>query len=99
MTANPDSGMFAKDPLQPIGGNIMAHASCTRCGSRCCIDGSRALRLVLTTRCSLLLCCRRLRLKKARGENRVMKVVDSPILPEAEAMYSITEQGIQDEIN
>ncbi|OQR90817.1 DNA repair protein RAD51 [Achlya hypogyna] len=70
MTANPDSGMFSKDPLQPIGGNIMAHASCTR-----------------------------LRLKKARGENRVMKVIDSPILPEAEAMYSITEQGIQDEQN
>ncbi|KAK1941243.1 DNA repair protein RAD51 A [Phytophthora citrophthora] len=70
MTANPDSGMFAKDPLQPIGGNIMAHASCTR-----------------------------LRLKKGRGENRVMKVVDSPILPESEAIYSITEQGIQDELN
>ncbi|GAB9468092.1 hypothetical protein Gpo141_00005418 [Globisporangium polare] len=70
MTANPDSGMFAKDPLQPIGGNIMAHASCTR-----------------------------LRLRKGRGENRVMKVVDSPILPEAEAIYSITEQGIQDEMN
>lgn len=70
MTANPDSGMFAKDPLQPIGGNIMAHASCTR-----------------------------LRLKKGRGENRVMKVVDSPILPESEAIYSITEQGIQDEAN
>ncbi|RLN66298.1 hypothetical protein BBP00_00002304 [Phytophthora kernoviae] len=70
MTANPDSGMFAKDPLQPIGGNIMAHASCTR-----------------------------LRLKKGRGENRVMKVVDSPILPESEAIYSITEQGIQDEMN
>ncbi|TMW60579.1 hypothetical protein Poli38472_000621 [Pythium oligandrum] len=70
MTANPDSGMFAKDPLQPIGGNIMAHASHTR-----------------------------LRLKKGRGENRVMKVVDSPILPEAEAVYSITEQGIMDEIN
>nr|CCA25020.1 DNA repair protein RAD51 putative [Albugo laibachii Nc14] len=70
MTANPDSGMFAKDPLQPIGGNIMAHASCTR-----------------------------LRLRKARGENRVMKVVDSPILPEAEAVYAITEQGITDEVN
>ncbi|KAJ0400150.1 hypothetical protein P43SY_007169 [Pythium insidiosum] len=70
MTANPDSGMFAKDPLQPIGGNIMAHASHTR-----------------------------LRLKKGRGENRIMKVVDSPILPEAEAVYSITEQGIMDEIN
>jgi DNA repair protein RAD51 len=38
-------------------------------------------------------------LKKARGENRVMKVVDSPILPEAEAIYSITEQGIMDEVN
>lgn len=70
MTANPDSGMFAKDPLQPIGGNIMAHASCTR-----------------------------LRLKKARGENRIMKVIDSPILPEAEAMYSIGEQGIGDEMS
>ncbi|KUF98510.1 Ectopic P granules protein 5 [Phytophthora nicotianae] len=40
-----------------------------------------------------------LRLKKGRGENRVMKVVDSPILPESEAIYSITEQGIQDELN
>lgn len=68
MTANPDSGMFAKDPLQPIGGNIMAHASCTR-----------------------------LRLKKARGENRIMKVIDSPILAEAEAVFSISEQGIRDE--
>ncbi|RLN94350.1 hypothetical protein BBJ28_00017819 [Nothophytophthora sp. Chile5] len=43
--------------------------------------------------------CDRLRLKKGRGENRVMKVVDSPILPESEAIYSITEQGIQDELN
>lgn len=68
MTANPDSGMFAKDPLQPIGGNIMAHASCTR-----------------------------LRLKKARGENRIMKVIDSPILPEGDAIFSIAEDGIQDE--
>jgi RecA/RadA recombinase len=99
MTANPDSGMFAKDPLQPIGGNIMAHASCTRYGSISCTDGSRTLREVLTPLYFLLTFCRRLRLKKARGENRVMKVVDSPILPEAEAMYSITEQGIQDEIN
>ena len=41
----------------------------------------------------------RLRLRKGRGENRVMKVVDSPILPESEAIYSITEQGIQDELN
>ncbi|RLN55812.1 hypothetical protein BBJ28_00014858 [Nothophytophthora sp. Chile5] len=46
-----------------------------------------------------LLALEGLRLKKGRGENRVMKVVDSPILPESEAIYSITEQGIQDELN
>ena len=30
VVANPDSGVFAKDPLKPIGGNIIAHASQTR---------------------------------------------------------------------
>lgn len=30
VVSNPESGMFAKDPLKPIGGNIMAHASHTR---------------------------------------------------------------------
>ena len=30
VVSNPDSGMFTKDPLKPIGGNIMAHASHTR---------------------------------------------------------------------
>ncbi|GMF29076.1 unnamed protein product [Phytophthora lilii] len=94
MTANPDSGMFAKDPLQPIGGNIMAHASCTR-------YELFKPKIVLVSEGNLLWCIvyLRLRLKKGRGENRVMKVVDSPILPESEAIYSITEQGIQDELN
>ena len=30
VVANPDGGVFVKDPLKPIGGNIMAHASTTR---------------------------------------------------------------------
>lgn len=30
VVASPDSGMFAGDPLKPIGGNIIAHASTTR---------------------------------------------------------------------
>ncbi len=30
VTASPESGVFAGDPLKPIGGNIMAHASHTR---------------------------------------------------------------------
>ncbi|KAK8792728.1 hypothetical protein WA588_000003 [Blastocystis sp. NMH] len=65
VVANPDSGVFAKDPLKPIGGNIMAHASTTR-----------------------------LRFKKGRGTTRICKVVDSPCLPEAEASFGISEQGV-----
>lgn len=30
VSASPDAGMFNKDPLKPIGGNIMAHMSQTR---------------------------------------------------------------------
>ena len=30
VVANPDGAMFVKDNSKPIGGNIMAHASCTR---------------------------------------------------------------------
>lgn len=30
VVASPDSGPFAKDPIKPIGGNIIAHASTTR---------------------------------------------------------------------
>ena len=67
VVANPEGGMFVKDPLKPIGGNIMAHASHTR-----------------------------LRLRKGRGANRICKVYDSPILPEAEAEFAIAEEGIID---
>lgn len=38
----------------------------------------------------------RLSLRKARGENRICKVYDSPTLPEAEATFSISEGGIVD---
>lgn len=38
----------------------------------------------------------RLSLRKGRGESRVMKVYDSPNLPEADAPYAITEGGIAD---
>jgi len=67
VVSSPDSSMFAKDPLKPIGGNIIAHASTTR-----------------------------LKLRKGRGETRVCKVIDSPTLPEAEASFAITGQGIND---
>lgn len=70
VTANPEGGPFAKDPLKPIGGNIMAHASHTR-----------------------------LKLRKGRGANRVCKVYDSPNLPEAEAEFSIGEDGINDPVD
>ena len=38
----------------------------------------------------------RLSLRKARGENRVCKIYDSPNLPESEATFSISEGGIID---
>eukprot|EP00299_Pterocystis_sp_00344_P019396 c9628_g1_i3.p1 GENE.c9628_g1_i3~~c9628_g1_i3.p1 ORF type:complete len:313 (-),score=71.82 c9628_g1_i3:82-1020(-) len=38
----------------------------------------------------------RLYLRKGRGENRICKIYDSPSLPENEAMFSISEGGIQD---
>ncbi|OMJ10119.1 DNA repair protein RAD51-like protein [Smittium culicis] len=38
----------------------------------------------------------RLSLRKGRGENRICKIYDSPCLPEAEAMFAITEGGIND---
>ncbi|CAO1420905.1 unnamed protein product [Diamesa hyperborea] len=38
----------------------------------------------------------RLSLRKGRGDNRVCKIYDSPCLPESEAMFSITAEGIGD---
>lgn len=38
----------------------------------------------------------RLSLRKGRGENRVVKVYDSPDLPENEATFSIGDGGICD---
>lgn len=42
-------------------------------------------------------CQTRLSLRKGAKENRICKVYDSPSLPESEAIYSITEEGIKDE--
>ncbi|KAI5192019.1 DNA repair protein RAD51 [Nematocida sp. AWRm77] len=38
----------------------------------------------------------RLYLRKGRGEIRICKVYDSPSLPESEAMFAITQKGIDD---
>ncbi|EPY38386.1 meiotic recombination protein DMC1 [Angomonas deanei] len=38
----------------------------------------------------------RLSLRKGRGDQRVCKIFDSPSLPEAECVYSISDQGIVD---
>ncbi|XP_022913009.1 DNA repair protein RAD51 homolog 1 [Onthophagus taurus] len=38
----------------------------------------------------------RLYLRKGRGETRVCKIYDSPCLPESEAMFAITADGIND---
>lgn len=38
----------------------------------------------------------RLSLRKGRGSTRICKIYDSPLLPESEAIFSITEAGITD---
>jgi len=38
----------------------------------------------------------RLALRKGRGEQRIMKIYDSPCLPEGDAVYEICARGIQD---
>eukprot|EP00941_MAST-03F_sp_MAST-3F-sp1_P004084 g4084.t1 len=38
----------------------------------------------------------RLKFRKGRGDQRVVTIIDSPNLPEAQATFSITEQGVAD---
>jgi DNA repair protein RadA len=38
----------------------------------------------------------RIYLRKGKGEQRVAKVIDAPHLPEADAIFTITEDGIKD---
>lgn len=38
----------------------------------------------------------RLSLRKGRGEQRICKIYDSPCLPEGEAVFTITNDGIDD---
>ncbi|XP_078590111.1 DNA repair protein RAD51 homolog 1 isoform X1 [Branchiostoma floridae x Branchiostoma japonicum] len=81
------AAMFAADPKKPIGGNIMAHASTTR-------YGTLALELI----CNIMAhaSTTRLYLRKGRGDTRICKIYDSPCLPEADAMFSIGNEGITD---
>ena len=55
------------DPTEPVGGNVVGHATKTR-----------------------------LYLRKSKEDKRVAKLIDSPSLPDGEALYRITENGIED---
>jgi DNA repair protein RAD51 len=37
----------------------------------------------------------RVHLKKGKGEQRIAKLIDSPSMPEADAVYMITGKGIE----
>lgn len=120
VVAQVDGGaMFMADPSKPIGGNIMAHSSTTRCVRS--LVSSAELHLspsisaipisgmplspsipaahahVLWWSAAFLMAPpHRLMLRKGRGNARVCKVYDSPCLPEADAMFTINEDGIGD---
>ena len=38
----------------------------------------------------------RLKFRKGRGDQRIVKIMDSPSLPEADAVFSILEAGVSD---
>jgi DNA repair protein RAD51 len=38
----------------------------------------------------------RLSLRKGRGESRILKVIDSPMIAEGEAIFAITNDGVDD---
>jgi DNA repair protein RAD51 len=38
----------------------------------------------------------RLALRKGRGESRILKIEDSPMLPQSECTFAITNDGIDD---
>ncbi|UCG90210.1 MAG: DNA repair and recombination protein RadA [Candidatus Heimdallarchaeota archaeon] len=38
----------------------------------------------------------RIYLRKSKGERRIARIVDSPLLPESETVFAITEEGIND---
>lgn len=55
--------------------------------------------LHLTTLLSLFPWFTRLSFRKGRGTQRIVKVIDSPCLPEAEAVFAIGPEGITDPID
>ena len=99
------SAMFAGPQIKPIGGNIMAHASTTRCllCKLTILTGFLLLyrnpQLLLYSYPHLTLkykYCFRLALRKGRGEERICKVISSPCLAEAEARFQIASEGVAD---
>ena len=38
----------------------------------------------------------RISLRKGRGESRILKIIDSPMIAEGEAVFAITEGGVDD---
>ena len=85
--SSPDAaaGPYAGNDKKSIGGNILAHASTTRCVS-CPV--MRALFNPILRH--------RIQLRKGRGNTRSAKVYDSPGLPESETTFAILQSGIGD---
>jgi DNA repair protein RAD51 len=98
------SAMFGPQ-IKPIGGNIMAHASTTRCVTFYSYSSNESSISMILASVLLLfhfitltipLLSIRLALRKGRGEERICKVVSSPCLAEAEARFQIASEGVAD---
>lgn len=87
------SAVFAGPQIKPIGGNIMAHASTTRCVIAYFYIHTDLYPFIADNQ--IWSACR-LALRKGRGEERICKVISSPCLAEAEARFQIAVEGVTD---
>ena len=105
VVAQVDGGaMFMADPKKPIGGNSKSyplfdwgggspppHLSC-----RFSFPHSAGCYLLLRLAVMAHASTTRLSLRKGKGNTRICKIYDSPCLPEADAMFTINDNGIGD---
>lgn len=94
------SAMFAGPQFKPIGGNIMAHASTTRCIYPPLVDHKlviiyiQALNMsalflsVPFLKMSVMYVSIKLAIRKGRGEERIYKVISSPAWPKPKQGFS-----------
>ena len=80
------AAMFAADPKKPIGGKM----------SKLLLRKFISIIILYLGNIMAHASTTRLYFRKGRGEQRICKIYDSPLLPESEAIFAINADGIGD---